>query len=331
MNKCEAKDTDFRSIFYKNLPHKPYCMYEKPGYMLIRTKAIAVKQPYLQINPPLMTFYFVFDDDKDDAALSWFDAGLPKPFWTTQNPENGHSHHCYKLEIPLCTSEFASVKAIKYAQAVYYAYALKLGADISYSQLITKNPLHPQWRTIFWTDRAYSLDYLADFVDLPKKLPKKVEVVGLGRNVTMFEKGRHWAYRAIRDYMHHNSSYEWERAVRAQIEAINSGFEQPLPYSEVKATAKSIAKWVWRNHNSAEFQQAFSEKQAKRGKKGALVANANGANQKGGKARSKQYYDMRQEALKLKIIGKSIKEISTLLNVHRNTVSNWLKDYQKSN
>ena len=78
MNKCEAKDTDFRSVFYKNLPHKPYCMYEKPGYMLIRTKAIAVKQPYLQINPPLMTFYFVFDDDKDDAALSWFDAGLPK-------------------------------------------------------------------------------------------------------------------------------------------------------------------------------------------------------------------------------------------------------------
>lgn len=306
-------------------------MDEKPGFMLIRNKTIAVKKPYIQINSPLTTIYFVFDDDKKDAALSWFDANLPTPYWTTQNPENGHCHHCYKLEIPLHTSEFSSIKAIKYAQAVYYAYALKLGADLSYSQLITKNPLHPQHRTKFWTDKAYSLDYLADFVELPKRIPKKLEVVGLGRNVTMFEKGRHWAYRAIRDYMHHNSSYEWERAVRAQIEAINSGFEQPLPYSEVKATAKSIAKWVWRNHNSAEFQQAFSEKQAKRGKKGALVANANGANQKGGKARSKQYYDMRQEALKLKIIGKSIKEISTLLNVHRNTVSNWLKDYQKSN
>ncbi|WP_407641560.1 replication initiation protein [Acinetobacter tianfuensis] len=306
-------------------------MDEKPGYMLIRPKSIAVKKPYIQVNPPLMTIYFVFDDDKEDSALSWFDAGLPQPFWTTQNPINGHCHHCYKLEIPLCTSEFASVKAIKYAQAIYYAFALKMGADLSYSHLITQNPTHQQWRTTYWTKQTYSLDYLADFVDLPKKLPKKFEVVGLGRNVTMFEKGRHWAYRAIRDYMHHNSSYEWERAVRAQIEAINSGFEQPLPYSEVKATAKSIAKWVWRNHNSAEFQQAFSEKQAKRGKKGALVANANGANQKGGKARSKQYYDMRQEALKLKIIGKSIKEISTLLNVHRNTVSNWLKDYQKSN
>ncbi|WP_407487529.1 replication initiation protein [Acinetobacter baumannii] len=306
-------------------------MDDKPGYMLVRPRDSALRRPYLQVNPPQMTVFFVFDDDKEDSALSWFDAGLPQPLWTTQNPINGHCHHCYKLEIPLCTSEFASVKAIKYAQAVYYAYALKLGADLSYSQLITKNPLHPRWRTTFWTERAYSLDYLADFVDLPKKLPKKLEVVGLGRNVTMFEKGRHWAYKAIRDYMHHNSSHEWERAVRAQIEAINSGFEQPLPYGEVKATAKSIAKWVWRNHNSAEFQQAFSEKQAKRGKKGALVANAKGANQKGGKARSKQYYDMRQEALKMHIIGKSIKEISNLLSVHRNTVSNWLKDYQKSN
>ncbi|NLN58982.1 MAG: plasmid replicase [Gammaproteobacteria bacterium] len=299
--------------------------------MLIRTKEIAIKKPYIQINPPLMTVYFVFDDDKSDSALSWFDAGLPRPLWTTQNPENGHCHHCYKLEIPLCTSEYASIKAIKYAHAIYHAYAVGMGADLSYSHLITKNPLNDQWRTIFWTDKAYSLDYLADFVDLPKKLPKKLEVVGLGRNVTMFEKGRYWAYSAIRDYQHHTSSHEWERAVRAQLEAINSEFEQSLPYSEVKATAKSIAKWVWRNHNSAEFQQAFSEKQAKRGKKGALVANANGANQKGGKARSKQYYDMRQEALKMQIIGKSIKEISTLLNVHRNTVSNWLKDHQKSN
>ena len=185
MQHNNVNKSDFRSIFYQNLPHKPYCMYEKPGYMLIRHKSIAVKKPYIQVNPPLMTIYFVFDDDKEDSALSWFDAGLPQPFWTTQNPLNGHCHHCYKLEIPLCTSEFASIKAIKYAQAVYYAYALKMGADLSYSQLITRNPLHSQWRTTFWTDRAYSLDYLADFVELPKRIPKKLEIVGLGRNVTM--------------------------------------------------------------------------------------------------------------------------------------------------
>jgi hypothetical protein len=99
-----------------------------------------------------------------------------------------------------------------------------------------------------------------------------LEVVGLGRNVTMFEKGRHWAYKAIRDYMHHNSSYEWERAVRAQIEAINEGFEQPLPYVEVKATAKSIAKWVWQRFSYGDF----SELQAVRGAKGGTKSKGGG-------------------------------------------------------
>ncbi|WP_436914146.1 replication initiation protein [Acinetobacter schindleri] len=295
---------------FANLPNRPYCMDEKPGYMLVRSKDIAIKKPYLQINPPQKTVYFVFDDDKDDAALSWFDAGLPQPLWTTQNPENGHCHHCYKLELPLCTSEFASVKAIKYARAIYYAYALKMGADLGYSQLITKNPVHPQWRTTFWNERAYSLDYLADFVDLPKKLPKKLEVVGLGRNVTMFEHGRQWAYTAIRDYMHHNSSYDWEQAVKKQLESINSGFEEPLPYSEVKATAKSIARWVWRNFSYGEF----SEIQAKRGAKGG---------KKGGAVRSAQYEPKRQEAAKLKADGMNNTQIAKQLGVSRITVSRW--------
>ena len=250
--------------FYNNLPNNPYCLDEIPARMLIRSKAIAIKKPYLQLNPPLMTIYFIFDVDKSDAVLAWFDENLPKPLWTTQNPNNGHCHYCYKLEVPLCTSEFASIKAIKYAQAIYYAYALKLDADLNYSQLITKNPLHPKWRTTVWTDRAYSLDYLADFVDLPKKLPKKLEVVGLGRNVTMFEKGRHWAYKAIRDYMHYDTSYEWEKAVITQMTAFNSMFEQPLSHSEVKATAKSIAKWVWQRFSYGEFREI----QAKRGSKG---------------------------------------------------------------
>lgn len=293
---------------FNSLPNKPYCMDEKPGYMLIRSKAIAVKKPYIQINAPTTTIYFVFDDDKNDAALSWFDANLPAPYWTTQNPENGRCHHCYKLEIPLHTSEFASIKAIKYAQAVYYAYALKLGADLSYSQLITKNPLHSQHRTTYWADRAYSLDYLADFVDLPKKLPKKVETAGLGRNVTMFEKGRHWAYKAIRDYMHHHSSSVWEQAVRAQIEAINSSFEVPLPYSEVKATAKSIARWVWQRFSYG----TFSEIQAKRGAKG-------------GKAKGNAYAEKRELAIKLKCDGLSYTQISDQLQVSRRSVINWCK------
>lgn len=297
---------------FTNLPNRPYCMDEKPGYMLIRSKNIAIKKPYLQINPPKQVIYFVFDDDKDDAALSWFDAGLPQPFWTTQNQINGHCHHCYKLELPLCTSEFASVKAIKYAQAIYYAYALKMGADLAYSKLITKNPLHPQWRTTFWTDKAYSLDYLADFVELPKRIPKKLEQVGLGRNVTLFETGRYWAYKAVRNYLHYHSSSAWESAVLAQMESINEGFEPPLPHSEVKATAKSIARWVWQRFSYGDF----SSVQAKRGAKGG---------KKGGAVRSAKYEPLRQKAVELKEQGLNNTKIGKQLGVDRKTVRRWLE------
>ncbi|WP_180015693.1 primase C-terminal domain-containing protein, partial [Acinetobacter sp. YH16031] len=135
----------------------------------------------------------------------------------------------------------------------------------------------------------------------------KLEVVGLGRNVTMFEKGRHWAYKAIRDYMHHNTSLEWEKAVRAQIEAINSGFEQPLPYSEVKATAKSIAKWVWQRFSYGEF----SAVQAVRGAKG-------------GKAKGLAYSVKREQAIQLKANGMNNTQIAKQLEVDRKTVRRWL-------
>ena len=122
----------------------------------------------------------------------------------------------------------------------------------------------------------------------------------------MFEKGRHWAYKAIRDYMHYNSSYEWEKAVRAQIEAINSSFEQPLPYSEVKATAKSIAKWVWQRFSYGDF----SEIQAKRGAKG-------------GKAKGQAYAPKREQALQLKENGLNHTQIAKQLGVARMTVFRW--------
>ncbi|MEG0580058.1 MAG: primase C-terminal domain-containing protein, partial [Niameybacter sp.] len=118
--------------------------------------------------------------------------------------------------------------------------------------------------------------------------------------------------KAIRDYMHHNSSLDWERAVRTQIEAINSGFEQPLPYSEVKATAKSIAKWVWQRFSYGEF----SAIQAKRGAKGG---------KKGGAVRSAKYAELRVKAKELKETGLSYTVVAKQLNVSRRSVIDWCK------
>ena len=307
MYKTDAKNAQLND-FFKNLAHKPYCADDLLYGLQIRPKKTAINMQYIQGNQPCMIHYFFFDIDRSDAVMAWHDANLPMPYWTAQTQKNGHAHICYKLEIPLCTSDLGSQKAIVYASKVQAGLANKLGADVGYSHLITKNPFHKDWRVTFWSEQAYTLDYLADFIELPKKLNKQQEQSGLGRNCTLFDTVRKWAYTAVRDYMHYDSSHEWEKAVRAQIEAINNGFEQALPYSEVKATAKSIAKWVWQRFSYGNF----SEIQAKRGAKG-------------GKAKGHAYTEKREQAVALKAEGLSYTQIAEQLKVARRSVINWCK------
>ncbi|MEX5538665.1 replication initiation protein, partial [Pseudomonas syringae] len=94
------------SDFFNNLAHKPYCSDELLYGLKIRPKTTAIKMQYIQGNQPCMLHYFFFDLDRPEAVMAWHDENLPIPYWTTQNPKNGHAHICYKLEIPLCTSEF---------------------------------------------------------------------------------------------------------------------------------------------------------------------------------------------------------------------------------
>ena len=302
--------------FFNNLAYKPYCADDLLYGLQIRPKKTAINMQYIQGNQPCMIHYFFFDIDRAEAVMAWYDANLPMPYWTAQTQKNSHAHICYKLEIPLCTSELASQKAISYAAKIQAGLANKLGADVGYSHLITKNPFHPDWRTTFWTERAYTLDYLADFVELPKKLSKKQEVSGLGRNCTLFDTVRKWAYTAVRDYLHHHSSLTWEKAVLTHLEALNGEFQEPLPYSEIKATAKSIANYCWRKFSHAGFSEWQSNN--------AQRANAKGACSKGGKARSQQFNDLRQQALQLHIQGMNNTKIAEHLNVSRKTITRWI-------
>ena len=302
--------------FFNNLAYKPYCADDLLYGLQIRPKKTAINMQYIQGNQPCMIHYFFFDIDRAEAVMAWYDANLPMPYWTAQTQKNGHAHICYKLEIPLCTSELASQKAISYAAKIQAGLANKLGADVGYSHLITKNPFHPDWRTTFWTERAYTLDYLADFVELPKKLSKKQEGSGLGRNCTLFDTVRKWAYTAVRDYLHHHSSLTWEKAVLTHLEALNGEFQEPLPYSEIKATAKSIANYCWRKFSHAGFSEWQSNN--------AQRANAKGACSKGGKARSQQFNDLRQQALQLHIQGMNNTKIAEHLNVSRKTITRWI-------
>ena len=262
MNKFEAQDTDFRSTFYKNLPHKPYCTNELGAGLIIRQKKTAIQMPYIQHNPPCFISSLVFDVDTSDAYFSWFDANLPPPTWIAKNSQNGHAHIGYMLLAPVCTTHRAKQNVIQYLAKIEQAYSLALGADRGYTGLITKNPCHGTWENHTFGVQPYDLNYLADFVELQELKTDLKEVSGLGRNCMMFDTVRYWAYKAIR--AHRGSTFDiWLGKVLEQCQNANGAFIEPLPYSEVKATAKSIARYCWRK--DAYHYQEFIDRQSRKG------------------------------------------------------------------
>lgn len=315
----EAVNEAFQVRFYQSLPHKPYCMQEIPGFSLIRPKDVAIGMPYIQYNPPCLVASLVFDVDRKDAYFAWADANLPKPNWISRNPKNYHAHIGYMLAVPVCTTANAKQNIVRYLAKIQAAYTIALGADKGFSGLLTKNPLSNQWQNHFFDVQPYELGYLADFVDLKELNTVNLsEMAGLGRNCTMFDIVRKWAYEAIRELSECGYDSWHEEVLRRAIQA-NSVFSYPLLYSEVKATAKSISRWVWRKHGEA--QAKFLERQTEKGRKGGLKSDSS----HGGKARSAMYSDQRQEALKLHLQGINNTQIAKQLNVSRMTINRWLK------
>jgi len=156
---------------------------------------------------------------------------------------------------------------MRYLCAVEAAFREALQADQGYSGLITKNPSHPLWRTLRGPQLSYDLGELAEYVELPKHLPKrKPEEIGLGRNVTVFEWLRQYAYRHIRHYKGDVRNYVlWQSHLNLKALGRNGDFLYPMDGKEVWHIAKSVAKWTWRTFDIAASDARFSALQAHRG------------------------------------------------------------------
>ncbi len=260
--------TQFSADFYENLPYKPYCSDDLGHGIIIRPKRTAIQKQYIQHNPPCLITSLVFDIDRSDAYFAWSDANLPTPTWIAKNRLNGHAHIGYMLSTPVCTTHRARQNVIEYLAKIEQAYSLALGADRGYSGLITKNPCHGAWENHIFGVEPYELNYLADFVELQELKTDLKEVSGLGRNCMMFDTVRKWAYKAIRE--HRGSTFDvWLGEVLKMAINANGAFIEPLPYSEVKATAKSIARYCWKKdgYHYQEFIDRQSRKGALGGKK----------------------------------------------------------------
>lgn len=259
-----------KQIFISQTPYKPYCTNNLDDGVIIRKRDKALEMLYIQANQPAIQTCLLFDLDKDNSFYAFEDAGLPVPHFITKSPQSGRCHYGYILKAGVCKTQEARLKPLKYAAAVEDGIAKKLGADPSYTGLITKNPTNPHWSPYWSGADLYELDYLADFVELNGKAKtERAENYGLGRNVNLFDDLRAWAYKKVLNFKSTSTYESWMCEIERQAVNLNAvcNTVNPLPFSEIKATAKSVGRWVWRNFDSTAFSAIQSARAKKKNKK----------------------------------------------------------------
>jgi len=261
-------------LFTNRLPERPYHTDDCDYGLKIADLERALKSKHIQPNGPTHKHFLVFDVDRAGAMFDWSDRHAPAPNIAVINPENRFGHLIYALETPVRTAPDGLLKPLKYAAAVESSLRNKLGADRGYSGLICKNPVHTHWKAKTWEPNIYTLDDLADYLDLTAKEPANDEAYGLGRNVEIFTALRQWSYRAIRQGW--PSFDRWLVACTDRAEGYNSKLKLPLGHNEVKNIALSVAKWT----HSRFSCEAFSAIQARRGKRGGAVVKPSSERQR---------------------------------------------------
>lgn len=223
----------------------------------------AVHKRYLQPNDHNNLRWLVYDIDRPTASFDWSDRACPPPNLVATNLENGHAHLFYGLEVPVWRQYGSKDKAFRYAASIDVALTKALDADPGYAKLIAKNPLRGDaWDVQTFQRFSYDLPWMADYLDLEpyQDQRRNLPPVGLGRNCTLFDRVRSWAYRAIRQVW--LSKDFWRYSVEVVAQGYND-FPTPLPYPELKATAKSVANWTWANMSPEGFNRWSEARRAK--------------------------------------------------------------------
>lgn len=276
-----------KEIFVEKLAKRPYCSNDLNYGLTIRDKIIAQQKKYIQANQPRLINWLTFDIDYACVLETTFkEKILPAPNIIIINPENMHSHLLYGLVTGVSCSDNSYVKPLNYLSAIEYALREELKADKSYSGLIIKNPCHELWQTYEIEKQLWTLPQLEEYLTLPAKLPEKARFLGLGRNCTLFELGRKYAYEQVFAFKTLLDKEAFYHEVLAYIEKNNIQFPYPLDINECKTIAKSISNWTWKHYKKKltdeqwkEYVQMThtSEIQSKRGKRSGEVRRQNSA------------------------------------------------------
>lgn len=236
------------SRFIESLPEKVRSTdYFEEGTKF-RKKEKALQHKYVELHQ-LYKKYIALDIDVPGSAYRWDERGLPPPSYVVVNPANAHCHYLYELRVPVYYTENARRAPQKFYENTDIALTSLLGADTAFVGHLVKNPLHPYWKTICH-NAAYDLEDFKDYgVDLRGHKQKQIVRHSIeGRNSTLFETLRHWAYIEVKQHTCYTDFYE---AVDNKALSINGTFidcqNGILPAKEVLSTSKSVGTWTWRH------------------------------------------------------------------------------------
>lgn len=238
----------------KYLSKKPYCSNDKTA-SLIRPAKIALLYPTIQLNPPHLCAWLIFDIDevfkgfvsdyKFNGTYCWEDVNLPFPNYVAINLDNGHYHLVYAISA-VFTTENARLHPLEYLAAIERTYTRLLNADNSYVGLMTHNPIHNQWQTIVFHHHEYSLAELQNDMKLDAKSKKSVNLTGYSRHIDLFDTLRFAAYERV---VNSNVDYDTLYSELLDLTAVTNTehFNAPLPSSSLRAVTKSVSKYCIRN------------------------------------------------------------------------------------
>lgn len=318
----------------ERLPRKPYCSDDKTASRF-RSLEIALNYTHIQFNPPSSRYWLVFDLDFDGrrvplTAAQWHyeEVLAPTPNIIVTNPENGHAHYYYALKTPVVRGENGRRGPQAFANAVYRGLGAKLGADPLFTQLMGRNPLHPHHITHYPRSEPYELaeldEYVWDRIAGTEWIRKARDISYVvdprGRNCTLFEKLRRWAYLHVDDYLddgkHWSGDFESECLEKAlEFNDFREYESGALSFNEVRSIARSVSRWVLKNYSSeySGRSEDFLDLQAARGRKKGAVKRA----------------ELLPRVLELVESGVSHRQIAAQLGIDHKTVGNWLRRAEK--
>lgn len=263
------------------LPGYPYAADRLGPENRMMSREQALTKRNIQTNRHGLVNLLTVDIDRPDGVVRALEARDGwRPTWVAENLRNGHVHSGWRLSGPVAVTDAARPKPRYLAADVQEGLRISTGGDTSYSGFMTKNPLHPDWKVYWGPEEAlagYELRELADHLRTAGFMPpygwmgrRGKDLTGLGRNCSIFEHLREWAYPQINNYWGDLGGLG--EAIERTALQINVDLfpNDPLPYAEVRQIARSITRFIGRSRmwqaGPAMSDERFKARQSYRGR-----------------------------------------------------------------